>query len=249
MLRRTLKAQSQDQTVDKSRRGCDQFRNSSGVQFLFGGLSSPKSFRVSGSQFWAPKNGEQSDDLMLSMRQISHHSGILGPVHTGIAYLFQVLFAGVGSLAPTLRLRCRSGVFHHRAAQLRRPFRAVPSSSACSLLLLSSGCPFFPGSAAGHRSGSSPTYWSISFTLRRVFQVLWLRAWSSPTATSCLYYVASQYSGYASISSTSTSAAWWIPGSGKGQGRHGQAQSVHVARRREGIHRYASLRRATTQFL
>ena len=35
---------------------------------------------------------------------------------------------GVGSLTPTLRLRCRSGVFHRRAAPPRRPIRADPSS-------------------------------------------------------------------------------------------------------------------------
>ena len=35
---------------------------------------------------------------------------------------------GVGSLTPTLRLRCRSGVFHRRAAPPRRPIRARPSS-------------------------------------------------------------------------------------------------------------------------
>ena len=103
---------------------------------------------------------------------------------------------GVGSLARTLRLRCRSGVFHRRAAPLRRLFPAVTSSSASSLLLFSSGCPFFPRSAAGHRSGSSfilvyvfytstcPTGslavgWvlphSDAVSLLRSFTVLWLR--------------------------------------------------------------------------
>ena len=46
----------------------------------------------------------------------------------GINYIFEVLCGGVGSLTPTLRLRCRSGVFHRRAAPPRSPLRARPSS-------------------------------------------------------------------------------------------------------------------------
>ena len=144
---------------------------------------------------------------------------------------------GVGSLAPTLRLRGRSGARHHCAAHSGQslPRRLVP-------------CFYFPQAVPSSRGRppavvlAPPTSWSISLTLRRVLQVLWLWAGSSPTATSCLFYVTSQYSGYASRSST-------IPGGGKGQGRHGQAPSVHVALQMEGIHRHASLRRATTQFL
>ena len=41
---------------------------------------------------------------------------------------------GVGSLTPTLRLRCRSGVFHRRAAPPRSPLRARPSSWSTSSL-------------------------------------------------------------------------------------------------------------------
>ena len=97
---------------------------------------------------------KQSYDLLSD----AHHSGIFGPVHTAspTSSRFYLHYAqgGVGSLAPTLRLRCRPGVFHRSAAPLRRPFRAVPSSLAIFLLLLSPVRPFFPGSAAGHRSGS-----------------------------------------------------------------------------------------------
>ena len=41
---------------------------------------------------------------------------------------------GVGCLTPTLRLRCRSGVFHRRAAPPRSPHRAHPSSWSSSSL-------------------------------------------------------------------------------------------------------------------
>ena len=41
---------------------------------------------------------------------------------------------GVGSLTPTLRLRCRSGVFHRRAAPPRSPLRARPCSWSSSSL-------------------------------------------------------------------------------------------------------------------
>ena len=53
---------------------------------------------------------------------------------TSSRFLVHYALGGVGSLTPTLRLRCRFGVFHRRAAPLRSPVRARPSSWSCVLL-------------------------------------------------------------------------------------------------------------------
>ena len=149
---------------------------------------------------------------------------------------------GVGSLAPTLRLRCRPGVFHRRAAPPRCPFWAVPSSSASFLLLLSSGCPFFPGSAACHRSGSP-------FILVYVFYTSSDLTGFSGCGLGLLPQRHRVSSTFLHSTRTTLRCPPPLPGlpggfqaAAKGKDSS-QAQGVHVARR------HASLRRASTQFL
>ena len=54
---------------------------------------------------------------------------------TSSRFLVHYALGGVRSLTPTLRLRCRLGVFHRRAAPLRSPVRARPSSRSSFLLI------------------------------------------------------------------------------------------------------------------
>ena len=117
-------------------------------------------------------------------------------------------------MAPTLRFgavqECSTAARHHCAAHSEQslPRQLVPCIYFSQAVPSSRGRP--PAIVL-----APPSSWSMSFTLRRVLQVLWLWAGPSPTATSCLFYVPSQYFGYASRSSTSTGAAWWIPGGGQ----------------------------------
>ena len=105
---------------------------------------------------------------------------------------------------------CSTAARHHCAAFSGQslPRRLVP-------------CFYFPQAVPSSRGRppaivlAPPSSSSMSFTLRRVLQVLWLWAGCSPTATPCLFHGPSQYSGYAWRSSTSTGVARWIPGGGK----------------------------------
>ena len=70
---------------------------------------------------------------------------------TSSRFLVHYALGGVGSLTPTLRLRCRSGVFHRRAAPPRSPLRARLSSWSAARFLMSSRLSPCPGSAASRR--------------------------------------------------------------------------------------------------
>ena len=196
-------------------------------RFLFGfrvlvPVNSPTCGRekpLSSFTFPSTQHKKRSNDAF----RITQHSGMFRPVHTGINYIFEVLCAlrpgGVGSLTPTLRLWCRSGVFHRRVAPPRRPIRARPSSwSSFPQLYAFQAVPL-------SRVGRQPTL-STWYTLRHSLHVLWPRAGSSFAAILVLYIHLSLYVIYASSSSLSSGAAWWIPGGDNGQDEVHHRQGV-----------------------
>ena len=68
---------------------------------------------------------------MHSSQQISHHSGIFGPIHKGSGYIDKVCCALRRQrrreiVLPHYGYECRPGVFHRRVGRLRSPCRVPP---------------------------------------------------------------------------------------------------------------------------
>ena len=114
-------------------------------------------------------------------------------------------------MTPTLRLRCRSGVFHCRAA---------PPTSLRPL-----GCPLAQSRPPADVE-ARPSPGSTPHMLRHPLHVLWPRAGSSPAAVLVLYVALSQYFDYASSFSLSSGATWRIPGGDNGRDEVHHRQGV-----------------------
>ena len=107
------------------------------------------------------------------------HSGIFGPVHTGIVSGIE-LFGAIRlqrrlHLAPPLRLRGRAGVFHRRAAPPHRPSLGRPLLPR--FVLLSSLRRSCPRRGFDRRLGlfqASPSSWTSWSTLPRRARLLGL---------------------------------------------------------------------------
>ena len=135
--------------------------------------------------------------------------------------------SGVGSLTPTLRLRCRSGVFHRRAAPPCRPIRARPSSwsSFPQLYALQAVRLSRVGRQPTLRLAVLPEVRGIRFVIPYMFSGRGLglpprRFWFSTFISHCTYVI------YASSSSLSSGTAWWTPGGDNGQDQVHHRQGV-----------------------
>ena len=131
---------------------------------------------------------------------------------TSSRFLVHYALSGVGSLSPTLRLRCRFGVFHRRAAPLRSPVRAPPSSSSCFLVFYVLQAVPLPGVGRQPqlRLALRPEVLHLRFVFPHKFSGSGLGL--LPAAFLVLYNALSQYFVYNSSSSLPSGAAWWIPG-------------------------------------